>query len=436
MKGPLLSSIGFLMTCMLALSFPSCRKDAPAPGSSTTRARPGKAALEVAAKPAAPVEMVLWHSYREGEKKAIEEVAKAFNAGQKRIHLKLMNIPYDAMVDKITIATPRGQGPDLFIFAHNLIGDWVDNYHILEPISQKVDQATLKRFIPRTVKALVYKRSLYGLPMAFKSLALFYDPDVISTPPSTGDELFKAAVAATDTKTGRYGLVYEASMLYFDAPFIHGFGGVILDAAGRPHVADAPVVQALTWVKRLVKAGAVPKGVNSAMVTSLFNEGKAAMVISGPWFLGEIAKEKKFSVAMLPKMKPDSMARPFLGSEAVFMSSYSRHKKEALEVMLYLTSDESAMTRIKIGRQTVANETVYASADVRADHVVSMFRAQAENSVLMPSAPQMQAVWSTMDMAINQAVFGDVDPAAALEKAQKKIESDISKMKGTGRSMH
>jgi Maltose-binding periplasmic proteins/domains len=72
-----------------------------------------------------------------------------------------------------------------------------------------------------------------------------------------------------------YGLVYEASLLYFNAPFIHGFGGVILDEEGRPHLDEKPVVDALVFLRTLVKEdGVVPKGVTSAMVTSLFNEGK------------------------------------------------------------------------------------------------------------------------------------------------------------------
>jgi arabinogalactan oligomer/maltooligosaccharide transport system substrate-binding protein len=331
-------------------------------------------------------------------------------------------------VDKVTIATPRGQGPDLFIFAHNMIGEWVDRTRILEPLGDRIAPDVLKRFIPNTVKALVYKQSLYGLPLAFKSLALFYLPEVVKTPPADAQQLLDMAKAATDKAAGRYGLVYEAGLLYFEAPFVHGFGGTILDENGKPHVDEKPVVDALAYVKSLVKAGVLPSGVNSAMVTSLFNEGKAAMAVSGPWFLSEVAKDRKYEVALLPLMPGGGRARPFLGSEAVFMSSYSKNKEAALKVMQYLTSDEAADVRLKVGRQTVANAALYDREDVKADKVISIFRQQAEDSVLMPSRPEMQVVWSTMDMAINKSVFGEAEPAAALKEAQAKIESDVSKM--------
>ncbi len=376
-----------------------------------------------------PVEVVLWHSYREREKAALEQVVEAFNRDHKDIRVRLLAVPYDAFVDKVTIATPRGQGPDLFVFAHNMVGEWVDRERILEPITERVPQEVLKRFLPDTVRALVYKGSLYGLPLAFKSLALFHDPDLVPRPPETIEEMAEAAKKATDAGAGRFGLVYEASLLYYTAPFIHGFGGQVLDANARPRVDEPAVAEALRFLRGLVQAGVVPRGVNSAMVTSLFNEGKAAMVISGPWFLGEIREGRRFAVSLLPAVRPGQRLKPYLGSEAVFLSAYSRHKDEAFQVMLALTSDEAAMTRLTVGRQTVANEAVYAREEVLKDPVVQAFRAQAQNSVLMPSVPEMQVVWSSMDTAINQVVFGDVAPDKALADAQKKILADIEKMR-------
>lgn len=410
-----------VLTIATVLSFAVACRSSPEGGAQ-------KAGPDVSAKPE-PVEVVLWHSYREREKEALEKVVSDFNASQSRIRVRLLNVPYDAFVDKVTIATPRGQGPDLFIFAHNMIGEWVDQHHILEPITQRVPQDVLKRFIPDTVRALVYKGSLYGLPLAFKSLALFYDPTLIPRPPETLDEMKEMAVKATDPASGRFGLVYEASLLYFNAPFIFGFGGEILDATGRPKVDDPKVASALSYLRDLVRAQVIPRGVNSAMVSSLFNEGKAAMVISGPWFLGEIAKEKKFGVSILPAVAPGQRLKPFLGSEAIFLSAYSTHKDEALEVMLALTDDQSALVRLLLGRQTVANASIYGREEVARDPVISAFRAQAQNTVLMPSLPEMQVVWSTMDTAIVKVLFGDEDPQKALKAAQEKILSDIAKMR-------
>ncbi len=409
-----------LVPVLFALWVIACKGEAPSLAPITKPAE--------AVQKAPPIEVVLWHSYREGEKVALETLVQKFNQDHENIQVRLLNVPYDAFVDKVTIATPRGQGPDLFIFAHNMIGEWVDTNRLLEPLSDKIPGEVLKRFLPQTVKALVYKQSLYGLPLAFKSLALFFNPDLVKVAPSTADELIKTAAALTDPGKDQYGLVYEASLLYNNAPFLHGYGGRVLDDNGAPTVATRAMADGLAFIRSLVRKTGVPRA-NSAMLTSLFNDNKAAMAINGPWFLGELKPGLRFEVAPLPTLANNQPALPFLGSEAIFLSAFSKQKEAAIEVMVALTSDDAAFVRLQTGRQTVANLAVYDRPEVKADRVVTLFREQAEKSVLMPSRPEMQAVWATMDMAINKVVFGDADPATALDEAQKKITSDLGKMK-------
>jgi arabinogalactan oligomer/maltooligosaccharide transport system substrate-binding protein len=417
---------GFLLSLAVVFALAACK---PEPAKAPEPAKPGTPGPAAAPAKAEPTEVVLWHSYRGKEKEALEDLADKFNRANPDVNLRLLNVPYDAFIDKVTIATPRGQGPDLFVFAHNLIGDWVDNYHILEPISDKIPPDTLKRFIPSTVKALVYKQSLYGLPVAFKSMTLFYNPHLVPTPPDTAEQLVQAAKVATDKGKGQYGLVFEAGLLYADAAFFHGFGGTILDDAGVPHLDEKPMIDALSWLRDLNRAGVIPPSVSSAMVTTMFNEGRAGMVISGQWFLAEIAADRQFQVALLPTMPGGQRAKPLLGSEAVYLTSFSKHKEAALKAMLFLTSDDAAYARWQKAKQTVSNAAVYDRDDVKADRVTSLFRAQAENAVLMSSRPEMQIVWSTTDGAINKTVFGDADPGQALKDAQAKVLADIGKMK-------
>ena len=76
-----------------------------------------------------------------------------------------------------------------------------------------------------------------------------------------------------------------------------------------------------------------------ALITSLFNEGKAAMVFSGPWFLGEIAKGIDYGLAPLPTLdeaggKP---MRPWMTVEGVYVAAPSKNKEAAFEFAKYLT---------------------------------------------------------------------------------------------------
>jgi arabinogalactan oligomer/maltooligosaccharide transport system substrate-binding protein len=374
------------------------------------------------------VPIVLWHSYRAEEKRALEEIAKAFNGSQDRLELRLVPVPFDALGDKITAAIPQGKGPDLFIYAHNRIGDWSEA-KIVEPIEFWVDEALAKRFLPAPLKALTYRDSLYGLPLAFKPLALVYNKKLVPKPPSTTDELIALAKKTTDSKSGRYGLVYENTDLYYHSPWLHGFGAEVL-ANGKPTLSTPEAAAALAFAKRLASyEGIVPKEVTAVLVSSLFNEGKAAMVITGPWFLGEIKRGLSYGVAVLPiVVATHRRAAPYLGSEAVMLSAKSLHKKEAFEAMKYLTSDDASRTRLKDGRQTVANASVYEDAAVKSDGAFAAFRAQLDDSVPTPSVPAMQQVWGPYNNALAKVIHQGGDPAQALAEAQSRVEAALKAM--------
>jgi len=364
--------------------------------------------------------VVLWHSYRADERKALEEVVSKFNATHAKIQVNLLAVPNDAFPDKISAAVPQGKGPDLFIFAHDRLGDWAEN-KIIEPIDFWVDDALKKRFMPQTVAPLVYRKSLYGLPMAFKSTALFYNKTLVPIPPKTTDELIAMAKKLTDKSKKQYGLVYENANFYHHSAWLFGFGGQVFDGAGKLALNTPQAVASLKFAQELrTRHGIVPEELSSVLVTSLFNEGKAAMAINGPWFRGELKSGLNYGVAMLPTISQiNKPARPFMGSEALLMSTRSKNKEAAFEVMTWLTDIESARIRLTVGKQTVANAAAYQGVS---DPMLQVFRAQLDQTVPMPNTPQMLMVWQPATTALNKVVNGGGDPAAALKQAQTEIE--------------
>ena len=90
---------------------------------------------------AEPSELTLWHSYRGAEEEALQKSVDVFNASRGEVDITLLSIPYEVMASKLTTAIPRGHGPDLFIFAHERVGDWTES-GLLEPISDRTSDDT------------------------------------------------------------------------------------------------------------------------------------------------------------------------------------------------------------------------------------------------------------------------------------------------------
>jgi arabinogalactan oligomer/maltooligosaccharide transport system substrate-binding protein len=390
-------------------------------------------------EPESPVTIVVWHAYRGKEKEAFEECARTFAARFPKFVVDAQEVPFSALRDKLVVTIPRGTGPDVFVYAHNNIGDWLLKGQILVPLSSLIEQydsfESLARFLPDTVKALGYDGSLYGLPLAFKSHALFYNKALVKgDPPDTVPELVNMAVAASkDSGEGEdriYGLVYDAGLLYNHALWTHAFGGTILDDAGNAHLDTPEMLQSLELVRSFVADSKILPDLNDSMATFLFNSNKVAFVIKGPWFLGEIDPSVQYGVALLPTVAEGKWGKPFLGSEGVFLSACARNREAAFQFMRYLVSEEAARIRYVKGQQLVANKSVYedAALSAQANPALEVFRKQANNTVIMSAMPQMQAVWSTADNAIRNVIFGGADPKAALSEAQVKVDHDISNM--------
>lgn len=386
--------------------------------------------------PAQETTIVLWHAYRGQEKEAFEKTCADFTARFPTIVVTPQEVPFMALRDKIVVTVPRGTGPDLFVYVHNPIGDWLHKGDILVPLSSYIEKFdsfdNLERFIPDTVKALAYDGTLYGLPLAFKARAMFYNKKLIKEVPTTVEALVSVARKATSGEGEEriYGMLYEAGLLYHHAPWAHGFGAIVLDDTGTARINSEAFVRSVEMVRDWVKRDEVLPDLNKDMAKFLFNNNQAGIVFKGPWFLGEIDEGIEYGVALMPEVAPGQPAKPYLGADGIYLANCSRNKGLAFQVMRYLVSDEAAAVRYVEGGQLVANAGLYDDKELsaRANPALEVFRRQADNAVLISARPEMQAIWSTVDNALRKVIFGDGVAQEALDEAQAKIEKDIASM--------
>jgi len=364
--------------------------------------------------------MVLWHAYQGTERTALEAGAARWNAEHPEHPLELVAVPYGAFGDKITSAIPGGNGPDLFIYPQDRIGDWAEA-GVIEPIEFWVDDAIADRFSDVAIAAMAYKDSLWGLPLATKSLALFYRTDLAAEPPRTTDELIALA------SHGTYAVAYANVDLYGHAPWLFGYGGSIMDDAGTLAIATPEAARAMLFARDLVTRGVTPEHAEGPLVATLFNEGKAATAISGPWFVADIAKGVPWKVAPLPIVSATGQpAAPFLGAEGLLMSARSHDKDTAFAVMNELTSDVAAIERAKQAGQVVPNVAAYSDPDVARDPVLGAFRAQLAHTVPMPKSPAMRMVWIPYKTALGEVIAGRAEPTGQLRGVEREVQGYIA----------
>ncbi|MBI5498756.1 MAG: extracellular solute-binding protein [Deltaproteobacteria bacterium] len=372
--------------------------------------------------PARASDLVVWHAYHGAEAEALGEWAAAWRAGHPDTSVRLVEVPSEALTGKLASAIPRGHGPDVFIWAHEQLGAWVEA-GLVAPLPAEAEREAIEVHLPGTVDPLVRSGRLYGLPLAFKSVALFRNTRLVPEAPATTDELLAAAARWTDPGAGRFGLAYEIGAFYYQAPWLYGFGGGITDGDGRLVLSGVANARALAFAAELQRRGLVPADANGALVTALFTGGRAAMVIQGPWFLADAARSGiPFAISPLPVVSATGLpARPFLSIDTAFLSARSGRPAEALALMRDLAGPAGARIRALRGRQPVTARAAYDDPRIAGDRALAAFREQLGLAVPMPSDPSMRALWEPAAFALRSALRGDLDPATALAEAERKF---------------
>ncbi len=348
-------------------------------------------------------ELVLWHVYHGKEKAGIEAAIKAFNHDHPELRILPQDQPFNGFSSKLRAAIPRGNGPDLFIYNHDQIGGWVAA-DLLEP------QEVPDDMIAPALEGIRYQDETWAQPLACKTAALFYNTELVLHPPGNVNELWETA--HRETRNERYGLVYEATSIYHNAGWFLGAGGAFFDPQGNITVDTPEMTEALAFAHRAVLVDRVcPEEATSVLVGQMFNDGNAAMVINGPWFLSEIDGDTPFAVAPLPQP-----ARPLLTVESVFVSSYASDVGRALQAARLLAGAEYEDVRIAEARQVVARPRDYG------DPILDAFAESTLTSVPTPNLPQMALVWEPGNAGFRRVVRGASTPEEGAVWMQRRAE--------------
>jgi arabinogalactan oligomer/maltooligosaccharide transport system substrate-binding protein len=242
----------------------------------------------------------------------------------------------------------------------------------------------------------------------------------------------ETAKKLTDKGAGKFGLAYSYGDFYYHAALLNGFGGRVFEPGPKPVLNASENLKSFDLLLKWAYTDQIlPAEPSTALVTTLFNEGKAAMVFSGPWFLGEISKNIDYGVATLPTLDENGgkSMRPWVTVEGAYVAAPCKNKEAAYDFIKYLTGQSAATLMATKGRQSPANKAVYADPAVGNDPVLKSFRAQVDNSTPMPNVPEMSMMWSPATIAIGSIIKQKVTPKQALETAQQTLAKDVASLR-------
>ena len=330
----------------------------------------------------------------------------------------------EAAPDKFQSSSGAGKGPDIFCWPHDRVGEWARSGLVVpirprEKLRNEIDASAWKAF--------QYQGQTWGYPLAIETIGLIYNKAMISTPPTTFDEVI--ALDREFSARGKKAILWDYDKSFFSWPMMAGAGGYIFgsDAQGNLDVHDIGVntpgaVKAAEVLAGLVRNGQMPRGAGYAEMESSFSKGEVAMMISGPWAWDNAKRSGiDFGVAPIPSVdgKP---AKPFVGVLGCMIAAPSKVKDLAREFienhLLRVDSLKTINADVPLG--TPANKVFY--AELASNPNIRATMENARLGVPIPNIPETGKFWTAMDAALEAIVQGRQSPKAALDGAAARMQ--------------
>jgi multiple sugar transport system substrate-binding protein len=296
------------------------------------------------------VTLTFWNGFTGPDRPAIEELVKRFNDAHPDIQVSMDITPWDTLLAKLPTSWSTGEGPDIAGFNTALIPKYAKSKLIL-PVSE-LYEGDLKKVLPEgLLKVLKYDNAYYGAPANFATLMMYYNKDLFKeaglnpdNPPKTWAE-WQAAIVATTKTAGndkQYGLVLaDHATIPMWPLLVWGNGGDFIGSDGKSKINDSKTVEAFKiWSGLVINKGISPTGLTGAEADKLFQSGKAAMEMNGPWMTaGYTEAGLNYDVAPIPAGPggPVTLA----DSIALVAGKNTKHKEQVLEFMKFWNSKES-----------------------------------------------------------------------------------------------
>jgi raffinose/stachyose/melibiose transport system substrate-binding protein len=385
-----------------------------------------------------PAELTLWHNYgTEANAVATEALAKAFEAKNPGVTVKLVSQPADNYFDLLQAAAISKTGPDIATQWTGLFDLKYKDY--LQPLNDLVPMAELKKMKGIEYSSLNFNPDdgVLVVPLDLQFYNGFYNKELfdkagISSFPTTWDELFSAC-----DKLKAAGIT----------PFVYGTGGQALGGGFYPwydvsylmmYLAPAdwkklytgeipwtdPAVQAQVekWVSLSSKGCTNTDVLTNQDSVAQFEAGKAAMTMEGTWQIAEFQEKMGDKVAVFVPPFSDKPIKGVVeyGGDGFSMTSYSQHKPQAAAFLSFLASDE--------GQQIIADAGIiptkegFTSDQRMAKDLLAFAKDQGFTRYPMIDNVIQPEVGNTGTKVLNAAFGGAMSVKDALTNMQQTLD--------------
>lgn len=423
-----------LALVLVAVAVAGCAKKAEEPAPAAPA--PSEPAPTPAPEPAPkPVELQYWEQDEPAIDPTIDELIAQFQNENPGITVVRTHYSTEDLRSNFQTAALGGEGPHIVYGPDDNIGVFA-TAGIITPLDGAFPADFINSLEPKFLDGNRYNGQLWGIPdRVGNQLTLLYNKSLVPSAPATWDELITVAKGLTSGDT--FGLAYNLNEPFWLIPFYGGFGGSVMDGQNNPTLNNTSLVNTFQFVKDLKFAHKiVPQECDYSCADSLFKDGKAAMIINGPWSFADYqaALGDNLGLAVIPQFPGGTYGAPFTSSKTYHITKLGGDdpdiKAAAVKFIMFMNTKEAQLKLVPGHKQFPTNQAAAADPSVANDPVIKATVAQVANGTPMPIVPEMRAIWDSIRPQQEQIMAGAADPAAAAAAAQTEAENQVKAIRG------
>lgn len=375
--------------------------------------------------------LTIWHDWSGAYLQAKQAIVQSYEKLHPNVKINLVDQNDDT---KTINAVKAGNGPDIVQDPVDHVGT-LASAGVIVPIDQYESASALSSTYTTTAaQSVQFNGHVYGVPEVTEIVTIMYNKKLVqaSQLPKTTDDMFTFEKNYSQAHPGQYGIVWDVNNVYVDAGFFYGYGATLMDASGNTTIASPAGVAADTYIAQYNTV--LPKDLNGQSATALFNDGKAAAIIDGPWAYAGYQQgigAANLGFATLPVVNSTNQpVKPFVGGKAFMLTKNAKNPALAVDFMKYFTNASNQATMCAATGEIPSNLAAGADAKITSNVAISAFVDQVKTGgVPFPNTPYMGQVWTPMGKALTAVWQGSEQPQPALSQAQTAIQQGVAQIK-------
>ncbi len=281
-------------------------------------------------------------------READQQTIDAFMKARPGVKVNMEVVPWGTCQDKSMTLAAAGDPVSVAYMGSRTLKQLAEN-NLIVPVS--IPAADQSNYQPGILKTVSHMGKFWGFPHAFSTKALFMNCDLVEQAgltcqgPKTWDEMYSMAKTIKD-KTGIAGVGLAAkdfdNTMHQFLNYLYSNGGQVIDPDTNEITLNSKqTVETLDFYGKLVSvAQEGPTAFERSQIKDLFNDGKVAMYIDGPWGRGQ-HKEGMRTITVPIPAGPSGVSGTLLITDSIAVFKGTGHEDLAMELARALSSGEA-----------------------------------------------------------------------------------------------